>query len=88
MTQCRESNTLLGPGDRLHTKEYLALGIRSRGETRSGVRAQVQGQLKGNSIILDFTPKGGPKDVEGKSARRSERCLVFPMGKSCNYQCI
>ena len=41
----------------------------------------MQGQLKGNSIILDFTPKGGPKDVEGKSARRSERCVVFPRGK-------
>ena len=76
------------PGTDCTQKDYLALGFRSRGETRSGVRAQVQGQLKGNSIILDFTPKGGPKDVEGKSARRSERCLVFPRGKSCNYQCI
>ena len=36
------------------------------GADEDGKPWKVQGQLKGNSIILDFTPKGGPKDVEGK----------------------
>ena len=34
-----------------------------------------------NSILIDFTLKGGLKDVKGKSARRSERCVVFLRGK-------
>jgi len=34
------------------------------GADEDGKKWKVTGELKSDSIIVDFTPKGGPKDVE------------------------
>merc|ERR1719316_1634465 len=36
------------------------------GADEDGKKWKVTGEVKGKSIIVDFTPKGGPKDVEAK----------------------
>jgi len=43
-----------------------------------GKKWKVTGELVGNSIIIDFTPKGGPKGVEAKYVQG--KGLVFPDG--------
>jgi hypothetical protein len=48
------------------------------GADEDGKPWKVTGQLEGNSIIVDFTPKGGPKGVEAKYV--IGKGLVFPDG--------
>jgi len=50
------------------------------GADEDGKPWKVKGVLKGNSIIFDFTPKGGPKDVEGKYV--VGKGIVFPDGNT------
>jgi hypothetical protein len=48
------------------------------GADEDGKKWKVKGELKGNSIIVDFTPKGGPAGVEAKYVLG--KGLVFPDG--------
>jgi hypothetical protein len=48
------------------------------GADEDGKKWKVKGELKGNSIIVDFTPKGGPAGVEAKYV--IGKGLVFPDG--------
>jgi hypothetical protein len=48
------------------------------GADEDGVKWKVKGQIQGNSIFVDFTPKGGPKNVEAKFV--IGKGLVFPDG--------
>jgi len=48
------------------------------GADEDGKKWKVTGELKSDSIIVDFTPKGGPKDVEAKYV--IGKGLVFPDG--------
>jgi len=50
------------------------------GADEDGKPWKVKGVLQGNSIIIDFTPKGGPKDVEGKYV--VGKGIVFPDGNT------
>jgi len=48
------------------------------GADEDGKKWKVTGEVKGKSIIVDFTPKGGPKDIEAKYV--IGKGLVFPDG--------
>jgi hypothetical protein len=48
------------------------------GADEDGKKWKVTGEVKGKSIIVDFTPKGGPADVEAKFV--IGKGLVFPDG--------
>jgi len=50
------------------------------GADEDGKPWKVRGVVQGNSIIFDFTPKGGPKDVEGKFV--VGKGIVFPDGNT------
>jgi len=50
------------------------------GADEDGKPWKVRGTVQGNSIIFDFTPKGGPKDVEGKFV--VGKGIVFPDGNT------
>jgi len=50
------------------------------GADEDGKPWKVRGTVNGNSIIFDFTPKGGPKDVEGKFV--VGKGIVFPDGNT------
>ena len=41
---------------------------------------KVKGTVSGQSIVIDFSPKGGPKDVEAKYV--IGKGLVFPDGNT------
>merc|ERR1719380_60053 len=48
------------------------------GADEDGKKWRVTGEVQGKSIIVDFTPKGGPKDIEAKYV--IGKGLVFPDG--------
>jgi len=48
------------------------------GADEDGKKWEVRGEIKGDSLVIDFTPKGGPKDVEAKYV--IGKGLVFPDG--------
>merc|ERR1719313_387814 len=48
------------------------------GADEDGKKWKVTGEIKGDSLVIDFTPKGGPKDVEAKYV--IGKGLVFPDG--------
>merc|ERR1719472_423057 len=48
------------------------------GADEDGKKWKVTGEVKGKSIIVDFTPKGGPADIEAKYV--IGKGLVFPDG--------
>merc|ERR1712078_67650 len=50
------------------------------GADEDGKKWKVTGEVKGKSIIVDFTPKGGPKDIEAKYV--IGKGLVFPEATS------
>jgi hypothetical protein len=47
----------------------------------SGTTWQLMGEVKGSNIFVDFTPKGGPKDLKGVYDATG-RAIVWPDGNS------
>merc|ERR1719387_1006825 len=76
----RAAGTWNDPGHPGCTRKIALSGGKAfiTGADEDGKKWKVTGELVGNSIVVDFTPKGGPAGVEAKYV--IDKGLVFPDG--------
>jgi len=78
--EIRVSGTWNDPAHPGCTRKIAVNGSKAfiSGADEDGKKWKVTGEVKGKSIIVDFTPKGGPADIEAKYV--IGKGLVFPDG--------